>query len=133
MTKKAKITVVAALIWQGQKFLVCKRPAHKARALLWEFVGGKVEQKETKQQALMRECMEELAVTVEVGEEYYNVTHEYDDVTVELTLFHATITQGTPQLIEHAELRWITPAEVDELDFCPADTPILQQIKKDFC
>jgi 8-oxo-dGTP diphosphatase len=55
--------VVAALIWQGDKFMICQRPAHKARGLLWEFVGGKVEPGETKEQALIRECREELAVT----------------------------------------------------------------------
>lgn len=128
---KAKITVVAALICRDGKFLVCRRPANKSRALLWEFVGGKVEKGETKQQALARECMEELAVSVRVGKQYYHTTHEYDDVTVDLTLFCATITRGEPALIEHAELRWITPDQMDELIFCPADAPILQRIKSD--
>ncbi len=59
--------VVAALIWEGGKFMICQRPAHKARGLLWEFVGGKVEPGETKEQALVRECREELAVTVAVS------------------------------------------------------------------
>ena len=54
--------VVAALIWQSNKFMICQRPAHKARGLLWEFVGGKVEPGETKEQALIRECREELAI-----------------------------------------------------------------------
>ena len=62
---KSHIEVVAALIWDKDKFLICQRPAHKARGLLWEFVGGKVEQGETKAQALKRECQEELAITVE--------------------------------------------------------------------
>lgn len=128
-----KITVVAALIWQEGKFLVCRRPEGKSRALLWEFVGGKVEKGETKQQALVRECMEELAISVEVGKQYCHLVHVYDDVTVDLTLFHAIITHGTPVLLEHAELRWITPNQTDELDFCPADTPILKKIKEDFC
>lgn len=56
--------VVAALIWDKDKFMICQRPAHKARGLLWEFVGGKVEPGETKEQALIRECQEELAVTL---------------------------------------------------------------------
>lgn len=60
--------VVAALIWKGNQFMICQRPAHKARGLLWEFVGGKVEPGETKEQALVRECREELAVTVQVVE-----------------------------------------------------------------
>ena len=65
--------VVAALIWQGEKFMICQRPAHKARGLLWEFVGGKVEPGETKEQALIRECREELAVTLSVGDIFMDV------------------------------------------------------------
>ena len=68
--------VVAALIWDDDKFMICQRPAHKARGLLWEFVGGKVEPGETGQQALVRECREELAVTLDVGEVFMDVTHE---------------------------------------------------------
>ena len=88
--------VVAALIWDKDKFMICQRPAHKARALLWEFVGGKVEPGETKEQALVRECREELAVTLSVGEVFMEVIHEYPDLTVRLTLFHATIADGVP-------------------------------------
>ena len=58
--------VVAALIWDKEKFMICQRPAHKARGLLWEFVGGKVEPGETKEQALIRECQEEMADLLEV-------------------------------------------------------------------
>ena len=74
--------VVAALIWDQGKFMICQRPAHKARGLLWEFVGGKVEPGETKEQALIRECREELAVTLDVGEVFMDVTHEYPDLTL---------------------------------------------------
>ena len=74
--------VVAALIWDQDKFMICQRPAHKARGLLWEFVGGKVEPGETKEQALIRECQEELAVTLNVGEVFMDVIHEYPDLTV---------------------------------------------------
>lgn len=122
--------VVAALIWQGDRFLICRRPAHKARGLLWEFVGGKVEPGETKQQALIRECREELAVTVAVGEQFMELTHVYPDLTVHLTLFHASITEGTPQLLEHSEIRWIRVSEIDEYEFCPADEEILLRLKE---
>ncbi len=88
--------VVAALIWDENKFMICQRPAHKARGLLWEFVGGKVEPGETKEQALIRECQEELAITLDVGEVFMDVVHEYLDLTVHLTLFHAAIREGTP-------------------------------------
>ena len=120
--------VVAALIWEGKKFMICQRPAHKARGLLWEFVGGKVEPGETKPQALIRECREELAVTVAVGDIFMEVVHEYPDLTVQLTLFNATIAQGVPQKLEHNDIRWITPREIPCYDFCPADEEILKRI-----
>lgn len=120
--------VVAALIWRGDSFMICQRPAHKARGLLWEFVGGKVEPGETKEQALIRECREEIAVTLSVGDIFMEVVHEYPDITVHLTLFHAVIAEGEPQMLEHNDIRWITPGEIPEYDFCPADTEILAKI-----
>ena len=122
--------VVAALIWDGDHFLACQRPAHKARGLLWEFVGGKVEPGETRQKALIRECREELGVTVSVGEIFMEVDHVYPDLTVHLTLFHAAIAQGEPQKLEHNDIRWITTAEIDQYDFCPADEEILERLKE---
>ena len=120
--------VVAALIWERGKFMICQRPAGKARGLLWEFVGGKVEPGETKADALVRECREELGVTVGVGEAFMEVTHEYPDLTVHLTLFNAEIASGTPQKLEHNDICWISPEEIDGYDFCPADEVILQKL-----
>ena len=122
--------VVAALIWDDNRFLACQRPAHKARGLLWEFVGGKVEPGETKQQALIRECQEELAVTVAVRDVFMEVDHVYPDLTVHLTLFNASIVEGIPQKIEHNDLRWITVEEIDQYEFCPADEEILRRLKE---
>lgn len=122
------VEVVAALIWDENKFMICQRPANKARALLWEFVGGKVEVGETKQQALIRECQEELAVTLSVGDVFMDVVHEYPDITVHLTLFNATIAEGVPLKIEHNDIRWITPDEIPFYEFCPADEEILEKI-----
>lgn len=124
------IQVVAALIWDGDRFLACQRPAHKSRGLLWEFVGGKVEPGETKPQALIRECREELGIQVCVGELFLELIHPYPDITVELSVFHAEIVAGTPQLLEHNALRWITTAQIDELEFCPADEKILERLKR---
>ena len=122
--------VVAALIWRGDKFMICQRPVHKASALLWEFVGGKVESGETKEQALVRECREELAVTVCVGEVFAEAVHEYPDITVHLTLFNASIAEGEPQKLEHNDIRWITPAEIPSYEFSPANVEMLQKIQK---
>ena len=124
--------VVAALIWDKDKFMICQRPAHKARGLLWEFVGGKVEPGETKEPALIRECQEELAVTLSVGDVFMDVIHEYLDLTVHLTLFNATISEGEPQMLEHNDIKWITPSEISNYEFCPADEEILKEITKRF-
>lgn len=126
------IEVVAALIRDHDKFMICQRPAQKARALLWEFVGGKVEPGETKEQALIRECQEELAVTLSVGDVFMDVVHEYPDITVHLTLFNATIAEGVPQKLEHNDIKWITPSEIPNYDFCQADEEILEMIKMVF-
>ena len=122
--------VVAALIWDNDKFMICQRPANKARALLWEFVGGKVEPGETKEQALIRECQEELAITLNVGDIFMDVIHEYPDINVHLTLFNATISDGVPKLIEHNDIQWITVSEISNYNFCPADEEILEELSK---
>ena len=124
--------VVAALIWSGDRFLVCQRPAHKARGLLWEFVGGKVEPGETGPQALVRECREELGIGISVGTIFMEVTHTYPDLTVHLTLYHAAITQGQPQLLEHHDMKWITADQIEVDTFCPADIEILHEIKRQY-
>lgn len=128
---KPFVEVVAALILNDEKFLICQRPAHKARGLLWEFVGGKIEVGETKEQALVRECQEELAITVEPHDIFTEVIHEYPDILVHLTLFNCTILHGEPQLLEHNDMRWISSADISNYNFCPADVEILKKIQKE--
>ena len=123
------IEVVAALIWDKDRFMICQRPANKARSLMWEFAGGKVEPGESKVQALIRECREELAITLSVGGKFMEVVHAYPDITVHLTMFNATIAQGIPQRLEHAAIRWITVDEIPQYEFCPAGEVILQHLK----
>ncbi len=122
--------VVAALIWDEDRFMACQRPAHKARGLLWEFVGGKVEPGESKEQALIRECREELDVTISVGDIFYQVVHEYPDLTVHLTLFNAVIAEGVPKKLEHNDIRWIRVDEIPNYTFCPADEEILELLMR---
>jgi len=124
------VDVVAALIWEKDKFLICQRPATKARGLLWEFVGGKVEPGESFPQALQRECAEELAITIDVGEPFMQVIHEYPDILIRLTLFHCTIPTGYPQALEHNDIRWIHPSQISDFEFCPADRDILAEITR---
>lgn len=124
--------VVAALIWEKDRFMICQRPAHKARGLLWEFVGGKTEPGETKQEALIRECREELGCTVEVGELFMELDHVYPDITIHLSLFHCAIAQGVPKKLEHNDIVWIRPADIPQYEFCPADEEILKRIQREF-
>ena len=122
--------VVAALIRDTDRVLICQRPAHKARGMLWEFVGGKVEPGESREEALIRECREELAITISVGDIFTEVTHTYPDLTIYLTVFNAEITAGVPRKLEHNDLRWITADELDRYAFCPADQPIVEKLRK---
>lgn len=124
--------VVAALIWDEDRFLICRRPPHKARGLLWEFVGGKVEKGETGKEALVRECREELDVTIDVGEVFTEVVHKYPDITVHLVLYNAKISCGTPKMLEHCGMEWIKPCEIRNYDFCPADEEILRKITETY-
>ena len=126
------VEVAAALIWDRDRFLICRRPAHKARGLLWEFVGGKQEAGETLQETLIRECREELGITVAVGDVFMELVHTYPDITVHLTLFHAVIESGVPKLLEHSELRWIRVSEIPGFEFCPADEEILTKLLQEY-
>lgn len=122
------VQVAAALIWQGDKFMICQRPLSKTRALEWEFVGGKAEKGETLEEALIRECYEEIGVTVKVGEIFTELDHVYPDITIHLTLFNCEIAEGTVQKLEHNDIRFITPDEIPQYNFCPADKEILEKI-----
>ena len=123
------VEVVAGLIWKDGKFMICQRPKNKARALLWEFVGGKVEKGESREDALVRECKEELDVTVKPLDVFCTVDHVYPDITIRLVLFNAEIVSGEPKLLEHADLKWISANDIDNYEFCPADKEILEKIK----
>ena len=125
------IEVVAALLRREDKFLICQRQEDKARPLLWEFPGGKVEDGESKQQALVRECMEELSIIVDVGEIYMQVIHEYPDIKIRLTLFEAAIKTGQLTKNEHKALAWIRREDIPFYEFCPADIDIIKKLTKE--
>lgn len=126
------VQVVAALIRDDNRFMIFQRPVTKTRAYQWEFVGGKVEKGETLEEALIRECREEIGVTVRVGDIFAEVDHEYPDITIHLTLFNAEIVDGVPQKLEHNDIKCITPEEIPQYRFCPADDDILKKIKEEF-
>ncbi len=122
--------VVAAFIQKDGKILICLRPPDKPNPLLWEFVGGKVESGETLKEALKRECREELDVEISVNDVFFETYHEYPDRYIHLTLFNAEIIKNEPKLIVHKDIRWVTPNELAEYDFCPADKEIIEKIVK---
>ena len=130
--EKRLVEVVAALIWRDGRFMICRRPAHKACGLLWEFVGGKVEPGENNAEALIRECQEELGICVKPEGIFCQVVHKYPDITIRLSVYNARIAEGTPQLLEHKDLKWITPKEIPFYDFCPADVDVLRKIQEAF-
>lgn len=128
-----KVRVVAALIpspADPSRFLVQQRLPQKSRANLWEFPGGKVEEGETDEVALARECQEELAVELEVGRRLWGTTHAYADLTVQLELYAARIRTGTPKALDAQALRFCTPTEMKTLQFCEADLPLLEVLEK---
>lgn len=124
------IEVVAALICKGDHFLICRRPPHKSRGGLYEFPGGKVEAGEEPQQALRRECLEELAIDTEIGEPVADVMHSYPDLSIHLTLYRAELRCGEPKGLEHDDLQWITADQLDTYRFCPADVAFHAAIRK---
>ena len=125
------IEVVAALIIDKDKFMICQRPSFKARPLLWEFPGGKLEKGETNEEALIRECQEELDITLDVSYLYTDVSFNYPDIAIHLSLYKAHIKSGTPKLLEHAGLKWIKTSELGLYDFCPADHIIIKKLKQE--
>lgn len=124
------VEVVAGLFIKDGKFMICQRPAYKKRGLLWEFVGGKVEEGETKEQALVRECREELGIAVSVKEKFFEEVFNYPDLPINLTVFYAEIASGEITLLEHNDLKWIKPSDAEKYEFCPADYPVLEEIKR---
>ena len=122
------LEVVAALLRRGEKFLICRRPMHKARGGQWEFAGGKVELGETKQQAIIREIREELSLTISAGEVAAETVHAYPDLTVHLSLLEAEILSGELNQNEHSDIAWITLRDVHKYDLCPADRALVKQL-----
>ena len=121
--------VVAALIRDENRVLLCRRPEEKAQGGKWEFPGGKIEPGETGEAALKRECREELDVTLAVGHALADVTQDYPGRTVHLTLYEARIASGTPRKLEHSEIRWVLPEEIEAYDLCPADARLMALLR----
>lgn len=125
---KKQIVVVGAVIVREGVVLCAQRGPAGALPGMWEFPGGKIEADETPQEALRREIEEELDCTIEVGDKIATTTHEYDFGVVTLTTYYATLVAGQPTTSEHAELRWLAPADLPTLEWAPADIPAVELI-----
>ena len=129
MNEKKKLEVVAAVIRDDKgKTLICQRPANKGCALLWEFPGGKIEPGETPPQALVRECREELAIGLEVGEQVAETRVESDRASIHILYFQSKIVSGRLTLLEHNDARWIVASERGSFEFCPSDSKVVDAI-----
>lgn len=129
MAVRRIIEVVGAIIKDGDRYLVGQRPANKAQGGMWEFMGGKIEPGETPEQALARECREELALEIENERIIDSVVHEYPEKTIRLTLISCSPKPGSiPKSLEHQQIRWVTRAEMNAIDFAPADRELIQRL-----
>ena len=128
MNDKRIIEVVGAIIKDDDRYLVGQRAANKSQGGLWEFMGGKIESGETPEQALARECREELDLEIENEHIIDSVIHEYPEKTIRLTLISCSPKTGSfPKALEHQQIRWVTCAEMDALNFAPADRELIRK------
>lgn len=125
---KKNIHVVGAVITDNGKILCAQRGFEKSLPGLWEFPGGKIEPEETPQQALQREIREEMHCEIEIGEQVEHTVYEYDFGVVHLTTFYCQLIKGTPVLTEHIAIKWLTTAELEQLEWAPADIPAIEKL-----
>lgn len=128
---KKNIHVVGAIIAKEGKVFCCQRSLEKSLPGKWEFPGGKIESGETKQQALVREIKEELEIDIAVSQtDYLSVTYDYDFGVVNLSTFICEVVSGEPKLTEHIQAKWVTFESLSELDWAPADLPIVEKLRE---
>lgn len=123
-----RIEVVGAVIVNAGKILCMQRSAVMKMPLLWEFPGGKVKMGESFSEALVREIKEELDCRIEVGMQIARTSHIQKEATIILNTFYCTLMKGNPKLIEHQDMCWLTPSELQNLSWAPADIPTVEAL-----
>ena len=124
-----RVHVVGAAIYRDGRCLVAQRGPGMSMPGLWEFPGGKVEPGESPQSALKREIREELDLNIDVGEFLARGTAKTATVLIELEIYAASVVSGDVVLLEHADYRWITPNDFNDLHWADADIPALDAIR----
>ncbi len=121
---------VAAAILKNERgeILICQRRGEGSCAYLWEFPGGKLEPHETLEECLIRECREELAVDIAVKGKFAETTFQYAEAAIAFTFFYGEIIGGTPRMDVHKDIRWVSPGELRNFKFCPADVEIVERL-----
>lgn len=130
MTVKKNIHVVGAVIIENGKILCAQRGPNKSLPLMWEFPGGKIEDGETPQDALRREIIEEMNCKIEIGDKVEHTVYEYDFGIVHLSTYFCKLIEGELELTEHVAIKWLTPSELNQLEWAPADIPAIEKLSK---
>ena len=125
------ITVVAALIEKEGKYLIAKRSTGSEDVLgKWEFPGGKVEQKETEENAIEREIKEEFELNIKAIKFLVNNVCEYPTKSIDLRLYECKHMSGEFNLHDHSEYKFVDKADIINFDLCPADIPLAEFVKE---
>lgn len=122
------IQVTAAIIRKDGKILICQRAENGSLPLLWEFPGGKLEDGETLEECLIRECKEELNINIQISNLFAKTEYQYPDRHVFLTFYYAEILSGEITPYVHKDVKWVLPKELKEYEFCPADVAIVKEL-----
>ena len=126
---KKRIEVVAAVIKKGDRYFCAQRKDYGELAKKWEFPGGKIEQGETHQEALIREIQEELNTKISISSFLITVNHEYESFDLIMHAYLCDIIEGSLSIMEHIDAKWLTLNEMNEYDFAAADLPIITELK----
>lgn len=121
------IHVSCAIIRHKGKILICQRSSAMKLPLKWEFPGGKIEKGESKEACLVREIKEELDIAITVKSRLKEVNHAYEDFSICLYPFIASLDYGQPKALEHAQFKWVTSEELLNYDWAEADIPIVEE------
>ena len=124
-----EIKVVAAIIQKENKILATKR-GYGEFINMWEFPGGKIESGETKEQALVREIKEELNIEISVDKFAIDIEYQYPNFYLFMSCFMCSIKEGSIELLEHNDGKWITKEELNTLNWLPADIDALNYLKE---